>query len=81
MKETVAPVTFQDMVNGYHCDCAPGWTGDRCGTEIDECSSNPCQNNGTCFVSLTAYCYTRIAVLALHWNGIEICLSNKNVSV
>ena len=42
----------QDMVNGYQCDCAPGWTGDRCGTEIDECSSNPCQNNGTCFVSV-----------------------------
>ena len=43
----------QDMVNGYQCDCVPGWTGDRCGTEIDECSSNPCQNNGTCFVSVT----------------------------
>ena len=45
----------QDMVNGYQCDCAPGWTGHRCGTEIDECSSYPCQNNGTCFVSVNYY--------------------------
>ena len=26
----------------YICDCAGGYTGVRCGTEIDECQSSPC---------------------------------------
>ena len=61
-------IMSQDMVNGYQCDCAPGWTGDRCETEIDECSSNPCQNNGTCFVSITAYYY----IINIFWRGVDI---------
>ena len=35
----------------YHCGCEPGLTGQRCEMEINECQSNPCQNNGTCYVS------------------------------
>jgi len=26
----------------YRCQCAPGYTGEYCGTEIDECASYPC---------------------------------------
>ena len=26
----------------YQCNCAPGFTGDACGTNIDECQSYPC---------------------------------------
>ena len=26
----------------YQCNCAPGFTGDACGTNIDECRSYPC---------------------------------------
>jgi hypothetical protein len=29
-------------------DCSPGFTGRNCGTNIDNCASNPCQNNATC---------------------------------
>jgi len=26
----------------YQCNCVPGFTGDKCGTNIDECQSYPC---------------------------------------
>ena len=32
----------------FTCRCAPGYTGFYCETEIDECLSNPCQNQATC---------------------------------
>ena len=30
------------------CDCSPGFEGDECQYEIDECIPNPCENNATC---------------------------------
>ncbi|ODM96171.1 hypothetical protein Ocin01_10504 [Orchesella cincta] len=33
---------------GFECYCKPGWAGDRCDFNFDECLSNPCINNGTC---------------------------------
>ena len=41
----------QDAVATYICTCVDGWTGTSCETNIDDCSSNPCQNGGTCTVS------------------------------
>ena len=28
--------------------CMPGYTGQNCEIEINECQSHPCQNGGTC---------------------------------
>ncbi|XP_041453703.1 protein eyes shut homolog [Lytechinus variegatus] len=39
--------TCIDEVNGYTCDCTPGWTGKLC-AQKDECYSDPCQNGATC---------------------------------
>ncbi|CAH2315845.1 crumbs homolog 2 isoform X5 [Pelobates cultripes] len=36
------------QASGYVCRCKPGFTGDNCVNEIDECESEPCQNSGSC---------------------------------
>ena len=30
------------------CECYSGYEGNECQTDIDECASDPCQNDGTC---------------------------------
>ena len=40
------------------CQCAPGWTGYNCDTEVNECkltNVNPCQNGATCVDMLADY--------------------------
>lgn len=32
----------------YDCECARGYEGQRCGSEVNECASNPCQHGATC---------------------------------
>uniref|UniRef100_A0A1W7RAV2 Cadherin EGF LAG seven-pass G-type receptor 2 n=1 Tax=Hadrurus spadix TaxID=141984 RepID=A0A1W7RAV2_9SCOR len=32
----------------FKCRCNPGYSGDLCETDVDECSAYPCQNGGTC---------------------------------
>ena len=32
----------------YVCNCSVGYTGLNCSEEINECQSDPCQNNATC---------------------------------
>ena len=37
-----------DGINNLTCVCPPGFTDQSCGTNLDECSSHPCVNQGTC---------------------------------
>lgn len=37
----------RDLFNHYSCDCAPGWQGENCQDDDDECISKPCIH-GTC---------------------------------
>ncbi|CAB1314375.1 unnamed protein product, partial [Coregonus sp. 'balchen'] len=42
---------IDDCITGnpsFTCSCLAGFTGRRCQIDVDECSSYPCQNGGTC---------------------------------
>ena len=54
-------IHLKDVVNGYQCTCAPGYTGRDCDTDINECASSPCVH-GTCNVSTTHWEFSSLSV-------------------
>lgn len=40
--------TCIDKLMGYKCNCLPGFSDERCKTNIDDCAAKPCRH-GTCF--------------------------------
>ena len=46
--------TCVDLEDDYECQCIEGFTGDKCETNINECSSNPCIN-GKCLDGINEY--------------------------
>uniref|UniRef100_A0A1I8G0V6 Delta-like protein n=1 Tax=Macrostomum lignano TaxID=282301 RepID=A0A1I8G0V6_9PLAT len=50
----------KDSSPWYSCSCAPGFTGQNCETNIDDCQPNPCKNGATCIDGINSYsckCY------------------------
>lgn len=40
---------------GFQCYCKPGYTGELCNLDFDECLSMPCQNNAKCLNKVNNY--------------------------
>ena len=43
------------QVDEYECECFAGYTGAHCESDINECQSGPCMNQGICVDTLNAY--------------------------
>ncbi len=62
----------RDVGNSHRCDCALGYDGSYCGTQIDECASAPCRNGATCVDHIGRY--TCICL-----NGFQVSGVNREI--
>ena len=44
-----------DGVNSFFCSCDPGFTGELCQTNIDECVGVGCSGNGECLDEVNSF--------------------------
>ena len=47
--------TSGDISHFYSCECEDGCIGENCGTNIDECATDPCQNDAACRDGIADY--------------------------
>ncbi|WAR30635.1 LOW QUALITY PROTEIN: FBP1-like protein [Mya arenaria] len=48
-------LSYNVCPGGYQCFCEPGFHGNQCQHEINECDPNPCQNNAKCIDGRNRY--------------------------
>lgn len=56
-----------DQVASFSCDCRPGFEGERCDAEVDECASQPCRNGGVCHDYVNSF----VCLCQPGFNGIQ----------
>ena len=42
-----------DFVNGYKCQCLPGYTGSTCEVNINDCVENQCKGRRKLFINFS----------------------------
>lgn len=41
--------------SAYRCICTPGWSGQDCRVNVNDCIEHGCQNGGTCMDEIDGY--------------------------
>ncbi|XP_044516074.1 aggrecan core protein [Gracilinanus agilis] len=66
--------TCQEREGSVICLCPPGYMGNRCDIDIDECHSNPCQNGATCVDGIDSF-----TCLCLPSYGGDLCNIDQEI--
>ena len=40
--------TCEELAGGFRCHCRPGYAGQRCQHDVDDCLAQPCLNGAVC---------------------------------
>ena len=68
-----------DGIADYTCECAKGYTGQKCSTNIDNCEPNPCENGGNCtdgIANFTCHCTSGFQGHLCHLD-IDECITER----
>ncbi|XP_031811432.1 aggrecan core protein [Sarcophilus harrisii] len=66
--------TCQEREGRVICLCSPGYMGNHCDIDIDECLSNPCLNGGTCMDGIDSF-----TCLCLPSYGGDLCKIDQEI--
>lgn len=71
---------LQDLENGYHCLCPPGYYGTHCEHSALTCIDSPCFNGGTCLEKEQGASYTCVCPFGFTGSNcekkVDRCTSN-----
>ena len=61
-----------DGVNLFHYTCDPGFTGELCQTNIDDCVGVTCSGNGVCVDGVNSFTCQCIAISSVGSSAVKV---------